>query len=338
MNAISINVAGLLLILASITSKCQGAFAFAPELLCCNGETPNASCNVPLLSKSSRHQGSVSRSTISSSSIGSNNLLRMKRSKSLNNAEHEHTSISTTSLSACTGRRHMIQQAFTTSTLSSFAVISAAVLCSATEPAFAATTKTKTTTTTKCKDIDSCREIGERKDAEDLRQNPIIRLPSGGEYKMLQAGTGTDVVKEGTVLDMTYTLSQASGSYMYSQGFGYEKIKSPLDGITDVSDLGLDSVRVVVVGGGRQSSQSQPRNVPLGIEEALLGMKRGEKRRVTVPPSAGFVTSDWKPEPITRRGKVQIINYKSILEGGGSSRPPFPAPTIWDIQVEKIRS
>ena len=181
----------------------------------------------------------------------------------------------------------------------------------------------------KCTDIDSCREIGERKDEEDLRRNPITRLPSGVQYKTLRPGIGTDVVKEGTVLDLTYSISQASGSYMYSRGFGFEKIKD-FDGNREVNDLGLDSLRVQI--------GDRPPNVPLGIEEALMGMKRGEKRRVTVPPSVGFETSNWQPEPTTRRGKVQISNYKNLLQGNGSTIPAFPAPTIWDIAVERIKS
>lgn len=111
---------------------------------------------------------------------------------------------------------------------------------------------------------------------------------------------------------------------MYSKGFGFEKVEF---GGKRVSDLGLDSVRVIV---GRRA-------VPVGIEHALLGMGKGEKRRVELPPAVGFETSNWSPEPETRMGKAGIEQYKRKLSGFGS-QPPFPAETVWDIEVLGIRN
>ena len=72
------------------------------------------------------------------------------------------------------------------------------------------------------------------------------------------------------------------------------------------------------------------------LEYALIGMSKGEKRRVELPPDVGFETSNWSPEPTTRRGQVQIEQYKKKLEGFGS-QPPFPAETVWDIEVLQVR-
>ena len=93
-------------------------------------------------------------------------------------------------------------------------------------------------------------------------------------------------------------------------------------------DLGTESYRV------RLGSK----DVPLGIENAMLGMKRGERRSVELPPAVGFETSDWNPAPQTRRGKATVVGYRQILTGNGSTQPPFPAETIWDIEVVRIRS
>ena len=179
----------------------------------------------------------------------------------------------------------------------------------------------------KCTDIESCREEGERKIEADLKLNPIIRLSDGVRYRCLGAPPSTTIsdkkVKEGSNIDLAYSISTASGQYMYSKGFGYEKVEF---GGKQVSDLGLDSMRVVL---GQH-------NVPKGIEYALLGMVKGEKRRVELPPGVGFETSNWSPEPTTRRGIVQIEQYKRKLEGFGS-QPPFPAETVWDIEVLQIR-
>ena len=95
-----------------------------------------------------------------------------------------------------------------------------------------------------------------------------------------------------------------------------------------VQDIGsLDSL-LVTMGG---------KDVPIGIQKAMVGMKRGEKRRIVCPPSLGFETSDWNPKPTTFRGRQQIIDYQNRLNGRGDSQPPFPAPTIWDVEVIRIR-
>lgn len=110
---------------------------------------------------------------------------------------------------------------------------------------------------------------------------------------------------------------------MYSKGFGYEKVE--FAGKME-SDLGLDSDRIII---GKH-------DVPIGIESALLGMGKGERRRVELPPGVGFETSNWKPEPNTRRGTVQIEQYQRKLRGFGS-QPPFPAETVWDVEVLGVR-
>ena len=178
----------------------------------------------------------------------------------------------------------------------------------------------------KCADIESCREEGERKVEADLKLNPIVKLSDGVRYRVLSSPTSPSTdkkVKDGSNIDLAYSISTASGQYMYSKGFGFEKVEF---GGRQVSDKGLDSMRVVV---GKS-------NVPKGIEYALIGMSKGEKRRVELPPIVGFETSNWQPEPTTRRGQVQIEQYKKKLAGFGS-QPPFPAETVWDIEVLQVR-
>lgn len=176
----------------------------------------------------------------------------------------------------------------------------------------------------KCTDIESCREEGERKIEADLKNNPIIKLSNGVRYRVLQPPTSGAKVQEGSSVDLIYSISTASGQYMYSKGFGFEKVEF---GNKLQSDLGLDSMRVTL---GKHQ-------VPVGIEMALVGMGRGERRRVELPPGVGFETSNWSPEPTTRRGKTQIEQYKKKLVGFGS-QPPFPAETVWDIEVLGIRN
>jgi hypothetical protein len=181
----------------------------------------------------------------------------------------------------------------------------------------------------KCTDLDSCREIGEERDKKQLQDNPIYRLNSGVRYKILQPGIGSDTVKEDSKLDLIYSVSTLSGGYIYSQGFGFEKIDI---GGKMISDSGLDSLVVQL---GRNNPQE--RDIPLGIEQALVGMKKGERRRVELPPNVGYGTSDWKPQPKSRRAQAGLKAYRKIIEGNGSNQPPFAASTIWDVEVLKIR-
>ena len=183
------------------------------------------------------------------------------------------------------------------------------------------------TASAKCTDIETCREIGDRKVDEDMKANPTTALPSGVRYKVLRPPTGrnSDVqAKDGSTVDIAFSIG-ANGAYMYSKGFGFEKIN--VDGKKQ-SDLGLDSLRVKI--------GNERRDVPLGIEQALMGMTRGERRRIELPPNVGFETSQWRPEPVTKRGKASIASYKRILEGG-PNQPAFPAVTYWDVEVLRIK-
>ena len=184
----------------------------------------------------------------------------------------------------------------------------------------------------RCTDIESCREIGERRDAENLARNPIVRLGDGLQYKVLSPGVGGSggdaaavVVKPDSNVRIIYSVSQANGSYMYSRGMGYNKIDA--GGGRMVKDEYLDSLAVTM------GSNNQ---IPLGIQKALVGAKRGERRRIQCPPQLGFETSNWEPKPTTFRGERQMIDYRSTLTGS-SGGVAFPAPTIWDVEVVSIR-
>jgi FKBP-type peptidyl-prolyl cis-trans isomerase len=178
----------------------------------------------------------------------------------------------------------------------------------------------------KCTDIESCREIGEKKDQASMAANPIVSLGGGLQYKVLNVGLGDQTVLEKDKVKIIYTLSQANGVYMYSRGFGYNKIDVG-DG-KKVSDLNLDSLIV----------QMGAKDIPIGIQQAMMGMKRGERRRIVVPPLLGFETSDWNPQPVALREQKQIQIYQQRLQGRGTAQPPFPAPTIWDVEVLSIRN
>lgn len=73
---------------------------------------------------------------------------------------------------------------------------------------------------------------------------------------------------------------------MYSQGMGHELIDVGNGNMAkDVGGLVI-SLKVAVC---------SHQHVPVGIEQSLLGMKRGERRRVELPPNVEFATSNWAP-------------------------------------------
>lgn len=176
----------------------------------------------------------------------------------------------------------------------------------------------------KCTDIESCREIGERRDAELQAKYPITKLGDGLQYKILSAGVGDAVVTPKSNIRVAYSISQGNGSYMYSRGMGYNKVDAGSG--QKVNDLGLDSLAV-------QMGSTQ---IPVGIQRALVGAKRGERRRIECPAKLGFETSNWEPKPSTFRGERQMIDYQNTLTGRGGGLA-FPAPTVWDVEVVSIR-
>ncbi|CAJ1922226.1 unnamed protein product [Cylindrotheca closterium] len=189
-----------------------------------------------------------------------------------------------------------------------------------------ATTGAPFVASAKCTDIESCREIGDSRVAQDLKENPVTSLDSGVRFKTLNSGVRGPAVKEGSSVDIIYSISRAGGPYMYSQGFGFEKVDIGNGQI--VKDLDVDFLRVDKVGSHQ--------DVPVGIEQAMIGMQRGEKRRVELPPNVGLATSNWNPAPKSKAGKQSIVAYQRIVDGFGS-QPAFPAPLVWEVEVLRVR-
>ena len=82
---------------------------------------------------------------------------------------------------------------------------------------------------------------------------------------------------------------------MYSKGMGYEPSEEGL-GRKDTGE----TYRV------RMGSK----DIPAGIQTAMIGMKKGEKRRVELPSSVGFETSDWAPAPVSTPTPLERLDFQ----------------------------
>ena len=75
----------------------------------------------------------------------------------------------------------------------------------------------------------------------------------------------------------------------------------------------------------RPSAQGKGNIIP-GLEEALVGMKPGAKRRVVIPPQLGYTgpNADLQPQPPTFATKRQLLNHSN-------------EPLLFEVQLLKIR-
>eukprot|EP00931_Biecheleriopsis_adriatica_P064160 TRINITY_DN38989_c0_g1_i2.p1 TRINITY_DN38989_c0_g1~~TRINITY_DN38989_c0_g1_i2.p1 ORF type:complete len:196 (-),score=20.08 TRINITY_DN38989_c0_g1_i2:9-596(-) len=108
----------------------------------------------------------------------------------------------------------------------------------------------------KCRNIDECREIGDRRAEEaDVRKGPIVSLGKGIRYRETRPGIGRMIGKD-DVVDVSYEVRYTSGVYIYSQGRG-----RPENGQDDFGD----TYRV----------RLGQHDVPVAVEMAMEGMREG---------------------------------------------------------------
>ena len=170
----------------------------------------------------------------------------------------------------------------------------------------------------KCTDIESCREEGERRVAEeDALLGPIVNMGQGVRYRESRRGTGP-ALKVGDVCEVTYEVQKSNGDYMWSLGRDKEPGKR---------DLG-ETYRVVL---GKH-------DVPVAVEMALEGMQKGGVRKIEMPPNLGFETSknEAPPLPDNFSGQKKYERYLALLSGNGL-QPGYQAELIFEVELVKIR-
>ena len=76
--------------------------------------------------------------------------------------------------------------------------------------------------------------------------------------------------------------------------------------------------------------------LPVAVERALQGAKKGATRLVEMPPRLGFSTSDWQPAPEGFAGKQRVERYRKLLTGNGL-QPGYNAVLLFEVSVQSLR-
>jgi len=75
----------------------------------------------------------------------------------------------------------------------------------------------------KCKDIESCREEGDRRIAQqEAEAGPIVNLGNSVRYREPKSGTGDQTLQEGDAAEITFMVTTTGGNYMWSFGRNVE--------------------------------------------------------------------------------------------------------------------
>ncbi|GAQ82985.1 FKBP-type peptidyl-prolyl cis-trans isomerase family protein [Klebsormidium nitens] len=151
--------------------------------------------------------------------------------------------------------------------------------------------------------IDDAREEGERRREEKERaEGPIVKLPSGVKYRELAVGTG-EALRPGDLVSVYYTIYRLSGLYIDSVGYGKE-------GKDDVGDA-----FTFELGAGQ---------VPQGVEQGVLGMCIGGRRRILVPPKLGWINDGVLPRPTSGAAERRLLRHTN-------------EPLLFEIEIVKTK-
>eukprot|EP00882_Tetradesmus_deserticola_P018313 GHRQ01019672.1.p1 GENE.GHRQ01019672.1~~GHRQ01019672.1.p1 ORF type:complete len:231 (+),score=80.59 GHRQ01019672.1:164-856(+) len=126
---------------------------------------------------------------------------------------------------------------------------------------------------------------------EDENLPKFFKTASGVKVQELAPGSG-EVAKAGDSVLIDYVLRRNNGYFIYST----------IEGISfQPRDVPVGPIRLQLGSG----------NIIDGLQDALVGMRQGGKRRVLVPPELGYVSSVLQPQPPTFATKRQLANHSS---------------------------
>jgi len=165
--------------------------------------------------------------------------------------------------------------------------------------------------------LEEAKEKGERLREERAEaENPgeLVTMPSGLQYREISTGTKGPVVQKGDVVEFTYIVYRlSSGAYfkyssggrpvlLYSYGYGNE-------GQNDVGDTWRATLNT--------------KDLPLAASAAMVGMRRGGRRRILIPPQFGWTDNAVGPKPQTFGAYRRLEQHKD-------------EPLLFEVEVARV--
>ena len=168
----------------------------------------------------------------------------------------------------------------------------------------------------KCKSIDECEAMGEKakQAAMEGQRTDFERTNGGDRYRDLTVGEGEKVVTQGDAVSIRYRVMRlgtkasdglsGEGQTIFSFGYGEDEDKEG------------DSLPVQLSG----------QNLIPGVNDALLGMKPGGRRRVLVRPERG-----WKDQTGSCANLVFKADIGAAVENENAcqNKVSLPQPTTY---------
>jgi len=150
--------------------------------------------------------------------------------------------------------------------------------------------------------------LADMDDQAPVPREAYKKLPSGVIYADLRPGSGTDVVKEGSRVNLQWVLRKSNGYFV------------------DSSEVSGNVPFIFQVGDGTAIQ---------GVDEGVRGMKTGSVRRLLIPPSLAYIQGleDGKPGPIPVGfgPKQQMRRVMNV-------RKDVPGEYVYlEVQVTRIR-
>lgn len=144
---------------------------------------------------------------------------------------------------------------------------------------------------------------------------PTVKLADGVRYRELERGVGAQLAM-GDSADIRFQVLQSANGYFV---YGIPNREPGTQDLSQTYRVTLGSL-----------------DVPLGVEEAMVGASKGTRRRVQLPPQQGFETSGWRPEPPSYAGKQRMKRFQGLLTGSGS-QPGYDAQILFEFEVVRIK-
>jgi FKBP-type peptidyl-prolyl cis-trans isomerase len=132
----------------------------------------------------------------------------------------------------------------------------------------------------------------------------FYKTASGVKVQEVAPGRGGQAAQMGDAVLFDYVLRRSNGYFIYAtvEGVSFQP-----------RDVPVAPVYYKV---------GDPTLIP-GLNEVLVGMEPGSKRRALIPPALGYTSQELQPQPPTFATKRQLVNHSQ-------------EPLIFEVQMLKV--